>query len=85
MFVHHAFRPNLIIGLRASVLNLDVGDYLGRVVNSGVTLDGFFSKHVGIGIGTNTSDIQFDSAGGDTPFRVAYRQSGFTGYLTFGF
>jgi hypothetical protein len=71
--------------LRGSFLDLDVGDYLGHVINSEVTLDGFFSKHVGIGIGTNTGDIQFESTGGDTNDRVAYRQSGFTGYLTFGF
>jgi hypothetical protein len=38
----------------------------------------------GIGIGTNTGDILFESTGGHTNIRVAYRQSGFTGYLTFG-
>jgi hypothetical protein len=85
LFIRHGFRPNLVLSLRASFLNLDVGDFLGRVVDTGATLDWFFSKHVGIGVGTNTSDIQFESTGGDTPFRVAYRQSGFTGYLSFGF
>jgi len=85
LYLHHGFTPNLIFGMHASFLNLDISDYLIRVVDSGLNLDWFFSKHVGIGVGVSTSDIQFESSGGETNFRVAYRQSAFSGYLTFGF
>ena len=85
LFVRHGLRPNLILTFRAAFLNLDVSDYLIRVASTGINLDWFFSKHVGIGFGSGTSDIQFESTGGDTQYRVAYRQSGFNGYFSFGF
>ena len=85
MFVHHAFLPNLIFRLNANFFRLSsIADYSGRLVDTGVTLDWFFVRNVGIGGGINNTDLNFKKETGDT-FSVNYRQSGFLGYFVFAF
>jgi hypothetical protein len=84
MFVTHAFKPRLILRMRAEFFDISVGDYTGRVVDTQVLLDYFVSRRVGLGVGFNTIDINVQRKG-DQPFRVGYKQTGLLGYVSFVF
>ena len=84
MFVTYAFKPKLILLLKADFLKLEVGDLEGNVLDTRVLLEWYFSKHFGLGVGTNTTEIEIKDVG-DDPFSVDYRQSGFLGYVTVAF
>jgi hypothetical protein len=75
MFVGHAITPRWVLRLNAEFFDLESGDYAGRVVDTRVVVDYFFSKHVGIGAGLSTTDIDF-SKEGENAFKVEYRQDG---------
>jgi hypothetical protein len=85
IFIAHAITPNLIVAVRASFLDLTVGDYSGRLVDSSVTLEYFFNRTFGVGFGSNTTDIDVSNSGDDNPWLVNYRQAGLLAYLSFVF
>lgn len=81
MFINHAITPKWILRMQAEFLDLDTGDFAGRLVDSSITFEYYFSKHIGIGFGTNTTDIRFENSGTD-PYSVDYRQSGLVWYVS---
>lgn len=81
MFIHHAITPKWILRMRAQFFDLDVGDLAGRLVDTEITFDYFFSRHFGIGLGGNTTDIRYENMG-DKPYSVDYRQSGLVWYAS---
>jgi hypothetical protein len=84
LFVSHAFTPKWVIRLNASFFKLESGDYAGRVVDTSILFDWYFSRHVGIGAGTSNTDIEF-SEEGDSGFEVEYKQDGLMFYAAFVF
>jgi hypothetical protein len=84
MFMNYAFRPNLILRVKADFLDLDVGDIEGKVTDTTLLFEWYFSRHAGVGIGLNRSDIDVRSVG-DNPFLIDFSQSGFLGYFSFTF
>jgi hypothetical protein len=80
MFINHAITPNWILRMRAQFLDLDVGDFTGRLVDTSVTFDYYFTRNFGIGFGGNTTDIRYEDTS-DDPFTVDYRQSGLVWYV----
>ena len=71
-------------GGSASSYELDVSDFEGRLVDTSVTIDYFFTRHFGVGVGSNTTDIRFRNTGTD-PYSVDYRQSGLVWYASAAF
>jgi hypothetical protein len=84
MFMNYAIRPNLIFRVKADFLDLDVGDFEGKVTDTMLLFEWYFSRHVGVGVGANKSDIDVRNVG-DNPFLIDFSQSGFVGYFTFTF
>jgi hypothetical protein len=84
MFIDHALSPRWILRASAGFLDLDIGDYSGRYIETQITVDFFVSKHVGVGGGLSGSDIKV-SYSGDDPFRFDYRFSGFVFYLSLAY
>lgn len=84
VFVIHAFSPRWVLRMHAEFFDLDSGDYAGRVVDTRLLLDYYFSKNFGIGIGKNTTDITF-SKDTDDGFSVDYKQDGLLAYVSFVF
>jgi len=81
MFMNYAILPNLIMRVRADFFDLDVSDYSGRIVDTSVFFNYFVTRHIGLGLGSNTTDIDVRNDG-ENPWRVEYKQSGFVGNLT---
>lgn len=84
MFLSYAFKTRLVLHLNADFMNIEAADIEGRLVDTTILFEWYFTKNFGIGVGTNTTDIEVKDTG-DDPFSVDYRQSGFLGYLTFAF
>ncbi len=61
--------------MEAAFLNLEVSDFEGRVTDTKLVIDWFFTNNVGIGGGFANTDMRFGSLG-DDPFRVEYRYGG---------
>jgi hypothetical protein len=81
MFIHHAFTPKWILRMRAQFFDLDVGDFTGRLIDAEATMDYYFTRHFGIGLGLNTTDIRYED-NGDDPYSIDYRQGGLVWYLS---
>lgn len=83
-FLTRTFRGNLVLGIGANLLDLEVSDVEGRVVDTALTFEWFFSEHVGVGVGLNTASIEIRDTS-ETPYIVEYRQSGILAHLSVAF
>jgi hypothetical protein len=81
VFIVHAFSPKWILRIDAGVFDLESGDYSGRVVDSRIMIDYYFTRHVGIGAGKSTTDMDFRAEGTDG-FAVEYKQDGLLAYVS---
>jgi len=81
LFVRHAFTERLLFQASAGFLRVNVGDIEGRLIETSLTLDYFFSKHIGIGAGISGTDLRYEDKG-NKPLMFEYRQNGFVGYLS---
>jgi hypothetical protein len=79
-FTQFAITPRVILQMQAGFLDLETGDYDGRLVETKLVFDWFFTKHVSIGGGFASSDLRFANLGED-PWRVDYRYGGFLLYF----
>jgi len=83
-FINQALRKNLILELKASFVDLEIGEHNGRIFSTWASLTWFFSRHVGVGLGLSGSDVIYEKAG-DTKIKVNIRQSSINANLTFVF
>jgi len=79
-FTDYAITPRVILRMHAAFLDLEVGDYDGRLLDTKLVFDWFFTKHVCIGAGFASSDLDFANTSED-PWRVEYRYGGFLLYF----
>jgi hypothetical protein len=84
IFINYAVRKDLVFRAEVKALNIEVGDFTGKFNDSLFTLDWYFYKHVGIGIGGSRTSIDF-RAEGDDPFRVDYEYGGFVFHVSIVF
>ncbi len=80
-FTNFAITPNLIFRMEAGFLDIQVDDYDGRMVDTQLVFDWFFTKNVGIGGGFATTDLRFAKKG-TNPFIVDYRFGGVLFYFS---
>jgi len=73
-FINQALRKNLILELKTSFIDLDIGEHNGRIFSSWVSLTWFFSRHVGVGVGLSGSDVAYKKEGSEK-IRVDIRQN----------
>jgi len=74
-FYRHAFRTNVVFDVGAQVLDLEIGDYEGRVLEMGGGVSWYFTRHVGLEVGIGFTDVQVKDNGSGTKFSVAYEFS----------
>lgn len=84
-FIHYAITPRLIFRTAFNYLDVDIDKYSGKVVDSRLTFDYFFSRHVGIGGGLSATDLEVSSDDAERPWKVEYDYSGFVFYLGLAF
>ena len=73
----------LIFRGEASFLDVDVGDWDVRILDTRFTVDWYFSKRVGIGGGLAATDVNVGNSGPDDRFFAAYEYSGGIIYVSF--
>ena len=83
-FINQALTKELILELRTSFIDLEIGEHNGRIFSSWVSLTWFFSRHVGLGVGLSGSDVSYEKSG-ETKIKVDIRQSTINANLTFVF
>jgi hypothetical protein len=84
IFLGYGITPRLYFQGNVAIFKASISDWSVRLLDSRLTLDYFFSRHVGVGFGLNGTDIDV-ARSGDDPFSVTYRQSGLLVYLSLGF
>lgn len=84
-FIHQAFMKNLVLEIRTSFIDLEVGAHNGRIFNTVGNLTWFFSRHFGVGLGLSGSDITYKKDSGGDKLKVDVRQSSVNANLTFVF
>jgi hypothetical protein len=77
-FVNYALRPNLILDLRTTFINLSIGAHQGRVFNTFGNITWYFLRNFGIGLGLSSSDVVYENTGGDNRIKVDLRQTSLT-------
>jgi hypothetical protein len=84
IFINYAITPRVIVKLKADFLDLQIDDLDGKVIDTTFLIEWYFSRHVGVGVGTNGTDIDIRDEG-DDPFTIDYSVSGLMAYFTFSF
>jgi hypothetical protein len=74
-FYRHAFRPNLLFDVGTQALDLEIGDYEGRVLELGGAVSWYFTRHMGLEFGLGVTDVQVKETGDGTKFSVDYEFS----------
>lgn len=85
IFIDYALRKNVVFRGCVRALDIKVRDFTGKYMESRFTLEWYFYKHLGIGIGSSATSIDFRNASPDDPFRVTYDYSGYLAYLSIVF
>ncbi len=83
-FINQALRKDLILEIKTSFIDLDIGEHNGRIFSTWVSLTWFFSHHVGVGVGLSGSDVAYKKEGSEK-IKVEIRQSAINANLTFVF
>jgi len=74
-FYRHAFRPNLLFDVGTQALDIEYGDYQGRVLELGGGVSWYFTRHVGLEFGLGVTDVNVKDNGDGTKFSVDYEFS----------
>jgi hypothetical protein len=83
-FINQALTKELILEIKTSFIDLEIGEHNGRIFSTWVSLTWFFSRHVGVGVGLSGSDVSYEKSG-ETKIKVDIRQSTINANLTFVF
>lgn len=81
-FINQALRQNLILEIRTSAIDLELGEHNGRIFTSWGSLTWYFSRHFGVGIGLTGSDVAYEKKSSKEKIKVDLRQSALTFNLT---
>ena len=81
-FISQALRHNLILELRTSFIDLEIGEHNGRIFTTWGSVTWYFARHWGVGLGLTGSDVVYDKSGGKERIKVELRQSALTFNVT---
>ena len=74
-FYRYAFRPNLLFDVGTQVLDLEIGDYEGRVLDLSGGVSWYFTRHVGLEAGIGITDVRVRDNSPGQKFAVDYEFS----------
>jgi hypothetical protein len=74
-YINQALLADLILELRTSFIDLEIGEHSGRIFRTWGNLTWFFARHWGVGIGLAGSDVVYDQKTSDKRIKVDLRQS----------
>ena len=74
-YINQALRRDLILEVRTSFIDLEIGEHSGRIFTTWADLTWFFSRHWGVGIGLTGSDVVYDKGSARETLKVELRQN----------
>jgi hypothetical protein len=81
-FINHAFSRNVVLELRTSFIDLELGEHNGRIFTTWGSVTWYFSRHFGVGLGLTGSDLVYEKGSDTMKLKVELRQSALTINLT---
>ena len=78
-------RERLFYRVGFELFIIDTADWQGSLVDIHLSVDYYFNKTVGIGLGYNNVSIEYDEQEGSPRIDVEYEFQGLMGYLSFVF
>jgi hypothetical protein len=83
-YINHALRRDLILEIRTSFIDLEIGEHSGRIFTTWGSLTWYFARHWGVGVGLTGSDVVYDKDSAKDRLKVELRQSSLTVNVTAG-
>jgi len=80
-FVMYAITPRVIVEFSTNLVDLEISDYEGRMLNSRFGFNWIFTDHVGLGLATSSTDIHYEKKSDDDLLTVDFRQSAYSLFL----
>jgi len=77
-YINQALRQNLILEIRTSFIDLEVGEHNGRIFTTWGSVTWYFARHWGVGVGLTGSDVFYEKKTSKERLKVELRQSAFT-------
>ena len=84
-YINQALRPNLILELRTSFIDLEIGEHNGRIFSTWGSVTWYFARHWGVGVGLTGSDVVYEKITSKERLKVELRQSALTLNMTLVF
>jgi hypothetical protein len=84
-YINQALARDVVLELRTSFIDLQIGEHNGRIFNTWGAVTWFFSRHVGIGVGLSGSDVVYEQKSGRERLKAEIRQREITGNLSLVF
>jgi hypothetical protein len=84
-FLSLTLRKRCFYGAGFDLFAFDAGDWKGSIIDVKMSLDYYFTRNFGIGLGYNYITIDYDEQDGSPRIDVEYEFQGAMGYLTFAF
>ena len=81
-YINQALRQNLILELRTSFIDLEIGEHNGRIFTSWGSVTWYFARHWGVGVGLTGSDVVYEKKTSKERLKVELRQSALTFNVT---
>jgi len=81
-YINQALRQNLILEIRTSAIDLEIGEHSGRIFSTWASVTWYFARHWGVGVGLSGSDIAYEKQPGEERLKIDLRQSALTLNLT---
>jgi len=81
-YIYQALRQNLILEIRTSFIDLEIGEHNGRVFTTWGSVTWYFARHWGVGVGLTGSDVAYEKKTSGERLKVDLRQSALTVNLT---
>ena len=81
-YINQALRQNLILEIRTSFIDLEIGEHNGRVFTTWGSVTWYFARHWGVGVGLTGSDVVYEKKTSSERLKVDLRQSALTVNLT---
>ena len=81
-YINQALRQNLVLEIRTSAIDLEIGEHNGRIISTWTSLTWYFARNWGIGMGISGSDVSYEKKSGKEKIKVDLRQNSLTFNVT---
>jgi hypothetical protein len=81
-YINQALRRNVILEIRTSFVDLEIGEHNGRIFTTFGSMTWYFVRHWGVGVGITGSDVVYEKNSSKEKLKAEIRQTSLTVNLT---